>query len=399
MKKYTSVRTFTENNCCACGACISKCPTQALSWTHNEKGFKFPLITAKKCIQCKLCINICPILSDYKSSTYHQKVYAAVNKNKDQLKQSASGGVFSAIASKIISDSGCVFGCAYNNAMQPEIIMIENECEIEKLQGSKYVQSSNEDIYSKVEKQLKAGRKVLYSATPCYCAGLKKYLGKEYDNLYCMEIICHGVPSPKIFDDYIKILEKNLGGKIIDLNFRDKKRGWGALIKVSYNRNNKIREQYFSLEESYYLSHFWNANNYRDVCYECNYARTQRVSDIAIGDYWGVKKHHPAIDTINGVSVVITGSEKGEKLLNQVKEYLEIIDSKIEYATEENGNISYPSQKNESANYFWQMYFAHGSEYIKNEYLKKNKKRIFKGKIKRFVPLKIKILLKKSKGL
>lgn len=382
-------------NCCGCEACTNVCPKNAIVMVTDEKGFLFPSVETSKCVNCGLCEMVCPLKNDKSSSKSICNVYAAINKNKNELHASASGGVFSALAHYTISNGGVVFGCAWDEEIKPYHTQISDIDSISLLQGSKYVQSIIGKIYNEVKNCLEQGKNVLFSGTPCQCDGLRNVLKKEYDNLVCVELVCHGVPSPTFFREYLDLEETKIKGVIKDVRFRDKKRGWGALLKFTYIHDTRKKEKYYSTEESFFYNYFWKGYLYRDSCYQCKYASLPRKSDITIGDYWGVNKYHPNLDTSKGVSVVIVSSEKGMRLLDDLRNDLVIVKSDINAAINENAQINRPSKKGIESEIIWNQYFEGGISAVQKYYFSKNKLSIFKGKIKRMTPLKLKKVLKK----
>ena len=381
----------SPEKCSSCGACVNACPVSAISLSKDSKGFLFPKIEESKCINCKKCISICPLKNAFLSNNRKDRVYAVVNKDKNLLRMSASGGAFSAIASWALDNDYFVYGCAWNPEMYPIHICVSNISDLPKLLGSKYVQSDAGSVFTEIKEKLFDGKKVLFSGTPCQCDGLRRFVGKTFDNLICIELVCHGVPSATLFHDYIELLEARLNGKIYDLKFRDKKRGWGALLRIDYiNFRGKKRAAFLSPDESFYYSYYWDGYLYRDSCYQCKYAGPNRQSDLTIGDYWGIQKVHPEIDASLGVSVVLSSTEKGDMILRQTTDYLSIVPSEIEKAQIENGQLLESSQKSELNEVLLEIYEKDGIEGLRKYYVSNSKKKIIRGKIKRWIPLKVK---------
>lgn len=215
-------------DCCGCGACMNACPKDAIIMKSDKYGFIYPHINLQKCIECGLCVKSCRFINSETSAP--QKVYAAANQNYNEIMNSASGGVFTAVAREFLKSGGVVFGATLsfdNGHANPHHIQIESVDDLWKLQGSKYVHSEIEFTYSHARIALQAGKKVLFSGTPCQIAGLKSYLKKDYNGLYTIDLICHGVPSGQFFDDYIQHKTHHIGATIKSFNFRDKHLGWG----------------------------------------------------------------------------------------------------------------------------------------------------------------------------
>ena len=231
-----------KSDCCGCGACMNVCPKGAITMQEDENGYVYPVIDDEKCVKCGLCKKACHF-KDGAEYYKARKAYAAAIKNDDEIMVAASGGIFTVLAKQVLSENGVVFGVSMENVggkLTPMHIDIQNENELYKLQGSKYVQSDIGMSYKKVKEYLMDGRNVLFSGTPCQISGLNAYLGKDYPNLLTVDVICHGVPSARLFQDYIKNQEKKLGGSIYSYKFRDKSKGQGMNAQILYkSQDNK----------------------------------------------------------------------------------------------------------------------------------------------------------------
>lgn len=385
-----------EDECCGCEACINICPKQAISMRANKRGFLYPQIDEKKCICCNRCIQVCAFQNKKIREVELCEVYAVVNSNKADIMASASGGAFSALARYVIEQNGVVFGCAWDANIMPIHIRIDSVDDLKRIQGSKYVQSRIGSSYKIVKNDLDNGKMVLFSGTPCQCDGLRSFLNKDYKKLLCVEVICHGVPSGEFWRAYLDILEKKLKGEISNVQFRDKKRGWGALLHVTYqNKQGKMKHRYLSPEESYYYYDYWNGHLYRDSCYKCKYACPSRGSDFTIGDYWGIQDVHPQFDIFNGVSVLIVNTSKGKQVLNNMGPYIKCISSTFEFAARENEQLKESSKLQPFTEYLWNIYEKRGAEGLEQYHIKHYKVNILKGKIKRHIPLFLKDTIKK----
>lgn len=325
-----------KEKCCGCRSCKYTCPVQAITMEKDSEGFSIPSINETKCIQCRVCIKRCPSIVHQKKNKVI-KTYAAQIKNNEILKESSSGGIFSVIAENIIGQGGIVIGCKFNQNFEAEQVVVNRVEELEAIRGSKYVQSDTKDMYIEVEKNLKIGKTVLYTGTPCQVAGLKAYLKQDYLNLMTMDFVCHGVPSPKMFKAYVKDIEKRIGTRILSYKFRDKgKKGWGAVASYEFIKKDKVIKKYESGKINSYYYGFINKMFNRNVCYNCLYNGCERVSDITIGDYWGGKKYHPQFNFSKGVSLVVISTEIGIKMFEKVRNSMIIEESHIEYMMKEN---------------------------------------------------------------
>lgn len=287
----------------------------------DEDGFLYPIVDERKCVHCGMCERVCAYRNDRPAES-EKEVYVAVSGCTD-VRESASGGLFAAFAETVIQHGGAVYGCAMeyeNEQLWPRHICVTEQKDLIRLKGSKYVQSDLGNVYPDVRRRLEKGQTVLFSGTPCQVSGLKGYLRKEYANLYTLDMICHGVPSGKLFRDYIAFEEKKRGVKITGFRFRDKSAGWKLHGAMALENGETIQ---FEPEESSYYQMFLNSYTYRENCYHCPYACDHRPGDITIGDYWCVELVHPELlkenggplDHEAGVSCLIVNNEKGQRLL------------------------------------------------------------------------------------
>ncbi len=384
-----------KKNCCNCTACMNICPKQAITIKPDEDGFSFPEIDRDLCIECGLCNKVCAFQNVPITGKAPISTYVAINKDRHVLSSSASGGIFGALASIILEKNGVVYGCAYNDKMEPEHISIDNQSDMKKIQGSKYVQSDINTTYTEAKKYLKSGRWVLFTGTPCQIAGLKSFLGKDYGNLITADIICHGVPSADFFKGYIQYLEDKLKGEIIDFKFRDKSNGWGLRGKVVYEKQGKVLQKTIQPIDSYYYSYFLKGDIYRENCYECKYACGSREGDITMGDYWGVENAHPKIETKKGVSVLLVNSQKGIMLIDELTKYLDLTESTFEQARVQNGQLNSPTSKSIRREAILKVWGEGGYKAVADEYYRNNKKQIILSRGKMLIPYSMKKHLKR----
>lgn len=379
-------------NCCACSACLNICPKNAIIMEENELGFKYPKIDETKCINCGLCKKACHYKKEKSYLKQPIKSYAAVEKNKNLLLNSASGGVFAEIAQNILKNNGIVYGCSMNLKENNSIkhIRISELEELSKLQGSKYVQSDIANTYKQTKEDLENGKIVLFSGTPCQIDGLYGYLlGKEYKNLYTIDIICHGTPNQKMFKDFIEFLENKNDVKIIDFKFRAKKKEKSLLSYITYitKNGNKCSKFIPAFNLSYYQL-FLDGKTYRDNCYSCPYATSKRIGNITIGDFWGIKEEHPnEIDSKNGVSCIIVNDERGKKLLKKYNKDLITIDSEFKKIARHNKQLNVPSKLDDERSKLMNIYREEGYKEIDKYYFKKNKLKNSLKKIKNFIKI------------
>lgn len=346
-----------KKDCCGCGACFNICPKQAITMTEDEYGFVYPEINENLCINCGLCNKVC-FYQNREESQEVLKTFAAADTNKERLAISASGGIFASVAANVLKASGSVYGCAYeqtDEALLPKHIRITDEKDLIRIQGSKYVQSDTGIVYTQVKEDLKTGIPVLFTGTPCQVAGLYGFLiGQDYPNLYTIDIICHGVPNARMFNDYLKVLDKRLGGRVTDFRFRDKANGWGLTAKIVYEKNGHEEVTIFNHEHSSYYGLFMKSSIYRENCYSCKYACSHRVGNLTVGDFWGIEKEHPEylkqnggrITLSDGVSCIMVNNEHGEQLINKFGNEIIIENSDFNKAAIANTQLREPSERN-----------------------------------------------------
>lgn len=313
-------------NCCGCHACFNICPKNAITMQEDEYGFKYPVVDKEKCINCELCKKACPILNNKKIDNT-PKAYACINKENNIRKQSSSGGVFTLIAEKIIDMGGIVFGASFDENFNVVHTYVDNKQDLQKFRGSKYVQSTINEIYKKAKKFLTEGRYVLFTGTPCQIEGLKSFLQKDYDKLYTQDIICHGVPSPRVWQKYLDYRNRD---EIEKIEFRNKDKGWHQYEFKLINKNKSSYSK--NQSEDLYMQAFLKNTSLRDSCYNCSFKKKNRISDITLADFWGIENVLPEMDDNKGTSLVIINSEKGQGLLEKIKPNMIIKEVKLDNA-------------------------------------------------------------------
>ena len=325
------------DNCCGCTACVSICPKTCISMKENKEGFLYPQMDKALCISCGLCKKVCPILQK-KEQIDLKEAYAAITNDRDTLMRSSSGGLFTEIAKAVLSEGGVVFGAAFrDDYYSVHHVIIENEEELVRLRGSKYLQSEMGNCYNQAKEQLIAGRTVLFSGTTCQIAGLKSFLGKEYNRLLCIDVICHGTPSPRLWRSYLTDVERKMGGKAISVCFRHKQNGWRLFGVDMQTLGGK--HYYNTVIDDPYMQIFLKNYCLRESCYQCVIKENGAVSDITIGDYWSVGRVEPDIDSSMGVSLAFIHTEKGKHLFEKVKPFM--LTRKTDYDQAVIGNSAY----------------------------------------------------------
>lgn len=298
------IQLADNKKCTGCSACMNICHHKAISMRPDSEGFLQPIIDRTKCVECHMCEKKCPALNPLNVKNTGQKVYALINK-KDR-KVSSSGGAFSLFARIVLSTGGMVFGAAFDEKMGVKHIPVFTIKDLDKLRGSKYVQSEVGDSFYLVKKYLGEGRRVLFCGTPCQVAGLYKFLNHKYENLLTtLDLVCHGVPSPLTFEIYLEKLKKTLpdGEDVKEFRFR-KFDSWSSITSIRYSKS-KWRK--LELEDNAYMNAFYRGWIYRECCFSCQYANTNRIGTYTIADFWGIGKHGRPFkkDVVSGVSLVI----------------------------------------------------------------------------------------------
>ena len=305
-----------KEECCGCSACVNICPVQCIAMTADNEGFLYPEINKGKCICCGLCEHVCPFKIKEPIKKKKPEAYGVKAKDNDLRELSSSGGCFSLLAETILHKNGVVYGAAMTEdfkAVRHRRVFSEDH--LGSLRGSKYLQSEMGETFTLVKKDLDNGKFVLFSGVPCQIDGLRLFLQKEYDNLYCVDVICHGVPSPKLWKKYAEYQEKRFNGKITAVNFRKKKINWTNFgIVVDGDRV----QYYKSLDEDPYLRMFLHNVCLRPSCYNCNSKIAEAMSDITVADFWGVIGVSKTLYDDKGVSLVLTHTEKGKRLLDSI---------------------------------------------------------------------------------
>lgn len=315
-----------KSNCCGCSACYSACPANSISMMPDEKGFLCPVINQEKCINCGLCEKVCVGLhfENYNSDEVF-KTYAVQNADRDVLLDSTSGGLFSAIASKVVANGGVVFGGIIDSSLKVYHVSGRTTDELKKFRGSKYVQSDVKDTYKEAKMELEQGKQVLYSGTPCQIAGLKNYLQKEYSNLFSIDVVCHAVPSPLLFSKYIEYKQSRYKD-IRCFRFRDKERGYDySTLSFHYTAKNgkeKIYRKGSEIDE--WMRLFLGNDSSRLSCTKCKYQKKEAFSDLTIADLFDPQKYSMKLTSKCGYTRTYVNSQKGLQLIQSISDMCKV---------------------------------------------------------------------------
>lgn len=305
-----------KSRCSGCYSCYNVCPNNCINMNHDSEGFAYPEIVSDLCLECNLCEKSCPVINKHKQTSFSPKAFAAFSNSEIILNSSSSGGVFYHIAKYFLDSGGVVFGAAFDENFNVKHIMIDNLDDICKLQGSKYVQSEIGTTYNAVKTHLCNGRKVFFTGTPCQVDGLLSFLQKSYDNLYTQDLICHGVPSPKIWNIYKEFRVNIANSSINSVSFRKKTNTWQKYcLQLTFNDGTKYLA---NNSEDIYFRGFLSNLFLRPSCHNCSFKGFPRRSDITLADFWGIEKVYPELYNQNGTSLVIINSKKGNEVYESV---------------------------------------------------------------------------------
>ncbi len=335
-----------KTDCCGCGACAAVCPVGCIAMLPDDEGFLSPQVDAAQCTECGLCLKICPWLeqSSPAERISPPTVFAAWHTDDEIRRLSSSGGVFSALAGEILARKGIVVGAAFDDNMACRHIMIDNIADLPRLRGSKYVQSEIPvAIFHTIGTELKAGRDVLFSGCPCQVAGLRNFLAKDYENLFCCDIICHGVPSPQFFRQHITHLHKP-DNPLDEFRVRDKTKGWNKFgVRSGWSNGKTMLKNMFG---DPYMAAFLKNHTLRESCYACKFTTTERQGDLTIADFWKVAAKYPQYDTDDkGTSLVLVNTAKGQQLLDCCKPNLFTGAADLEQAIAGNPMLQKPAER------------------------------------------------------
>lgn len=368
-----------KNLCCGCTACYSVCPKSAITMKADERGFSYPSVNEELCVNCGICKNVCDFQKSERENYVDledNKILAVKHKDFSERISSRSGGTFMAVCDYVLERNGVIYGAAFGENLKVKHIRAESKEQVNRLKGSKYVQSDMGDTFSMVKKDLKDGRYVLISGTACQTAGLKSFLKKtDTEKLIICDIVCHGVPSPLFYEDYLKYLERKSRSAVTEFNFRDKYFGWASHIE-----GYKAKKKYFS---NIYTDLFYKHIMFRPSCEKCRYTSFNRPSDITLADFWGIDKAVSGFNDNKGVSLIIVNTAKGQGIIDEVSSKLDIRESNKTDCLQP--NLQHPSVFSDRTEEFWRDYTSNGIEFVIKKYGNNNFKSQMKLKLKIFL--------------
>lgn len=339
----------SKSSCTGCTTCMNICPKKCISMKQDSSGFGYPEINLSECISCGKCESSCPLLIEKEEEKIRPIALATYSTDENMRLESSSGGVFSEFSKWIFENGGVVYGAAYNECFEIQHICAENRNDLSKLRGAKYAQSLLGTTFKEIKNRLMNGQLVLFSGTPCQVSGLKTFLRKDYENLVCLDFVCHGVPSPMVWKEYIKyrMKEDRENTFPIAINLRDKNTGWSrygysnvfqyADGQVHSNKNG----------DSLFMKLFVGDYINRESCSKCHFKGYSRVSDITLGDFWGIWDIAPEMDDDKGTSVILLQSEKGNQIWKQIQHNLRYMEVSLEQASQHNPSMLVSSKSKE----------------------------------------------------
>ena len=347
------IEIVEKNKCSGCHACYSVCPKNCIQMVSDEQGFLYPKVDKETCINCGLCNKVCPITNTkYKQKNIENiQVYAATNNNEEIRLSSSSGGIFSVLANYVIENGGAVFGAGYDEKFNVIHKIAEDANSITEFCGSKYVQSVVGETYKQVRDKLKEGILVLYTGTPCQIGGLYSYLQQDYGNLITQDLICHGAPSPSVWQKYVEYRTTLAKASVRRISSRHKYYGWKR-YSVSFSFENDT-EYLCPFPHDPYMRLFLDNYCLRPSCYDCSFKGENRNSDFTLADFWGVQNILPEMDDDKGTSLIFVNSEKGRKIFNAIKKDLNYRNIGIEDALKYNPSMIKSAMPPKKMKQFW----------------------------------------------
>ena len=360
-----NVASKKREECCGCSACYSACTHKAIQMIPDGMGFLYPQVDDDKCVDCGLCIKLCQFTKDYdiEGNLLIPDVYALRHKDEGEMAQSQSGGTFALLSDYILENGGVVYGVGYTGHFRAIHKRATTKEERNEFRKSKYVQSDVSTAFLDVKNDLRAGKTVMFTGTPCQTAGLKKFIGpKLSENLYVMDIVCHGVPAPFVWRDYLAWLEKKKGKRIVNVNFRNKNLfGWKS-HKETFNYEDDTYTYTYT-----YTYTFYKHINLRYSCYKCPFTNTRRPSDVTVSDYWGIERLSETFAEDNkGCSLVLVNTPKGEKWFAAIKDRANVMYSDLDRCMQP--QLQHPSEMHPDREKYEEDFCRKGFPYVAYRY-------------------------------
>ena len=366
------IEMVNKEECCGCRACYNICPTKAITMAPDEKGFLYPSIDKDKCIDCGLCVKVCDFRK-FKPTKLTPCCYAVKHTDEKEISTSRSGAFFVALAQYVLDKSGVVFGCVIEDSRYVFIKFATDKEGVDAFKGSKYVQSDTRDTFKECADFLSQGKAVLFSGLGCQIHGLLSYLElRKVDtgNLITCDLVCHGAPSPKIWEQYIDYRDGMSDYKVVDVNFRNKELfGWRA-HRESFLLSNATT----TTTTTDWTNAFYAHVMFRESCYNCKYTTPNRKSDFTIADYWGIEKNVPEFDDNKGVSLVLVRTQKAKDIFASLDNIRAV---KTDLKSSLQPQLQHPSHKGKGYDRFWKDYLKGNQKAIKKYFFPSKLKRIY----------------------
>lgn len=340
--------------CTGCHACSNRCPKGCITMRKDAEGFLYPHVNNEECISCGLCGKVCHTIDSFESVP-PMACMAVKTIDEAVRKHSSSGGMFTLLATHILATGGLVFGARFDENWQVVMDCTDNVEGLAKFRGSKYVQATVGTTLQSAERYLKDGRKVLYTGSSCQIASLRKFLGKDYENLLTVDFLCHGVSSPLVWEKYLQEVSDGEIKKIKGINFRDKSNGWKR-FSLRIQQENKVQLKPFT--EDSYMKAFLSDLSLRPACYHCTARNGRSGSDISIGDHWAIQEVSPQFDDDKGISLVLVNTEKGKKLWDEIKQETIHIDTDFQSSKKYNGAFYPQTEEHLHRKHFFKQLIA-----------------------------------------
>ena len=382
-----------SSRCSGCTACSSICNLNAISIVEDDEGFSIPVLDEHICVDCGRCVKVCPVQKEYieEENGKHPKAYAFRTKDSQARRESSSGGFAFSMAKFFIEQlHGTVCGCILDDDLVVRHVVTEDINVVKKMRDSKYVQSCMGNCFQQIRRYLEQGIHVLFTGTSCQVAGLQSYLAQTKiptEKLLCVDMFCHGVPSPRIWKEYLCFLAEKSHCSITGFRFRSKHLGWGVASKgtgfLGIGYKDTAQGQIANLETHLWTELFFSNLCIRSYCHQCPYTKIEKPADITMADFWGIENVDPQFDDGIGTSLLLVQTEKGAQYLSYL--YEEKKECNLDDAIRKQGNAFLPSQPNSQREQFWNDFGEHGLEYCLSKYLNYGMKRKIKDKIKRLM--------------
>lgn len=335
-----------KDQCCGCGACGDICPKGAISMERKD-GFLYPMVNVNECVDCGLCQKVCAFRQQKQTHSNSIHAYAGRIRDDQVRMESSSGGIFTAVSDHVLNENGVIYGAAYDEVLRVRHHRAEKSLDRDRMRGSKYVQSDTTGIFRQVKEDLRQGKRVLFTGTPCQVAALKAFLGRDEEKLLLIDIVCHGVPSPEVWENFVTFIHEKYGKRPASYAFRNKQVSWRSYSpKVTFDDGSVVGENDCT---GSFIELFRYDLCLRPSCTACRYTSMQREGDLTIGDFWGIEGVLPQMDDGKGVSALLVNTPKGQAVLERLKDVLELRPCTPEQIARRQPNMSRPSQHSTKA--------------------------------------------------